>query len=135
MAAQLRLRQAVREAERAKSFDPLVKYFSRGPWVRLGPQDRALLRRLLTQLQYKRKKRGRFAPVERLSAKQRNEIGTEHVRQLMREAKERGEKLSREAAIDCVVRESPSWFGHTGEGLASHIKRHGLGNSHIKSHI
>jgi hypothetical protein len=80
-------------------------------------------------MQIKRKKRGRFTPLAMRSAKQRNWLGAEHVRELKRIAKARGETLTTAAAIDRVVQIYPWWFAaDAGKGLADYIKKHGLGN-------
>jgi hypothetical protein len=98
--------------------------------VHLKPGDCVWLRRLFERMQIKRKKRGRFTPLWMKSAEQRNWIGAQHVRELMRNAKARGEKLTTADAIDRVARiYRKSWFtADGGKRLANYIKKHGLGN-------
>jgi hypothetical protein len=105
MVAHWRLREAIKETERSKSFAPLIKYLSHSPQVRFGRLECALLRKLLERLTYKRKQRGRFAPLVGLSARQRNEIGRDYVRRLMRD-----ENLTQDAALDRVVEKYPWWL-------------------------
>jgi hypothetical protein len=127
----LRWLAAILKAEGDESLDPLITYLRHPATqpVHLGPGECYWLRLLFERMQIKRKKRGRFTPLGMRSAKQRNWLGAEHVRELKRIAKARGEDLSTDAAIDRVVRIYPWWFAaDAGKGLGDYIKREGLRN-------
>ena len=128
----LRWLAAILRAEKIESLDPLINYLRHPATqpVHLGPGECYWLRLLFERMQIKRKKRGRFTPLAMRSAKQRNWLGAEHVRELKRIAKARGEDLSTAAAIDRVVQIYPKWWfaADAGKGLSDYIKREGLRN-------
>ena len=123
---------AILKAEGDESLDPLITYLRHPATqpVHLGPGECYWLRLLFERMQIKRKKRGRFTPLGMRSVKQRNWLGAQHVRELKRIAKARGEDLSTDAGIDRVVQIYPKWWFAADEGkvLADYIKKHGLGN-------
>jgi hypothetical protein len=115
---------AIERADKTNSPEPLIAHLSR-PGVQLGLSECLWLRSLLERMQqFKRRKGGRYVPLGQKSQRERHERGAEHVRQLVRAARARGEKLSTEAAIDEVAQIYPAWFSaDAGASLANFIKR------------
>jgi len=109
---------AIRQADRAGSFDPVREYLSR-PGVQLGSAECWWLDRLLERLQFKRKKSGRFVPLGQKSQKEKHQVGAAHVHDL-----QRIEGLSQAEAIDRVVLIYPDWFADdAGAALANFMRR------------
>ena len=128
----LRWLAAILKAEGDESLDPLITYLRHSATqpVHLGPGECYWLRRLFERMQIKRKKRGRFTPLGMRSAKQRNWLGGQHVGELIRSAKARGENLTTAAAIDQITQLYPQWWfaADAGKRLGNYIKKHGLRN-------
>jgi integrase len=113
---------AVKSAEAAGSFEPLLAYLRRPEVPQWGPPEQWWLRVLLERLQYKRKQRGKFVPLGQQSRREIHEIGAAYVRDL----KARGEQLTHAAAIDMAVRTFPDFFAaDAGLSLANFIAKHG----------
>jgi integrase len=108
---------AVKRAERTSSFESLIAYL-RQPAHEWGPAEFWYLQNLLEQLQYRRKKRGKFVPLGQRSRKEINEMGAAYVRKLQDEG------TSHETALDITVKTYPKEFGaDAGASLANFIKR------------
>lgn len=118
--------RAITRADAATSPELLLDYFRRQPGAVLGPAETFLLQRLLERVNFTRKDPGRFTPIGEKSRAEINETGAAYIRELKRQAAERGEKLSDREATDIIVRTFPHWFGDdAGLALRSHMKRGG----------
>jgi hypothetical protein len=113
--------EAVGQADRTRSFDPMIEYLRLPDVQGLGQLECFWLRELLEQVQFRRKKRGRSLRLGQKSRKEILETGAALVRELQRVEK----RLTREAAIDRVVGSyPPGYFGDiNGEKLANFMKR------------
>jgi integrase len=110
--------EAVKRADRTKSFEPVIAYLRQPGDAQWGPAEFWWLRVLLEQLQYRRKKRGPHVPLGQKSRKEELEIGTAYVRKLQDEGR------SQDAAIDETAKTHPDMFGKdAGASLANFIKR------------
>ena len=105
--------EAVLQAEATSSFEPVIAFLQL-PGAQLRPSELFWLRELFDRLQVKRKKRGGYVPIGQQPWREIHEMGRKHVRNLMR-----SEGLSRDKAIDRVVKIYPKWFGDDA-GLSLH---------------